>query len=305
LNKLLQLSIFSILLLVPAGAQNVLAGNGCVPPPSGMISWWPGDDNANDIVDANNGVLENGAFFAAGKVGSGFGFDGIDDMVRVPHNANQNPGAEMTVDAWINPDVISHGQSIINKRTSSNLGDGGFTFETTHSPFGPNNGLQFGIGTDVSGVVVLITGANVITTDVFQHVAATYDGSMMRIYVDGVEVASTAASGNIKPITPDLVIGRNSVIPSFDFDGIIDEVEFFNRALSTPEIQAIFNADSAGKCKIPEPPEPEPQVVGGEIIPIETTALLLAGAQTSAIWMAPLLAGTVVAATIYIKKKRN
>ena len=45
--------------------------------------------------------------------------------------------------------------------------------------------------------------------------------------------------------------------------------------------------------------------IGGEIIPIETTALLLAGAQTSAVWMAPLFAGTAGAAIIYIKKKRN
>jgi hypothetical protein len=47
------------------------------------------------------------------------------------------------------------------------------------------------------------------------------------------------------------------------------------------------------------------QAVGGIIIPIETTALLLAGAQTSAIWMAPLLFAVAGAATIYIKKKRN
>ena len=272
----------------------------CVSPPSDMISWWPGDGNANDIVDSNDGVLENGASIVAGKVDSAFSFDGADDQVRVPHNANQNPGAKMTVDAWINPDVISHGQTIINKRTGANLADGGFTFETTlDSVFGPGNGLQFGIGTTVTGVALIGTGGNVLTSGVFQHVAATYDGSMMRIYVDGAEVASGAASGDIKPISPDLVIGRNSVIPSFDFDGIIDEVELFDRALSASEIQAIFNAGSAGKCKTPNEP---PTVIGGEIIPIETTSLLLAGAQSTT-WLIPVVLSAIGIGLVLVRRK--
>ena len=285
------------MLLVPAGSQNVLAGPLCVPPPSDMISWWPGDDNANDIVDANDGVLENGAFFAAGKVGSGFGFDGVGDQVRVPHNANQNPGGQMTVDAWINPDLIGDGaQPIINKRGAGNINAGGFTFETTGI-----FGLLFSFATP-DGIFALSTGSFVLTEDVFQHVAATYDGAMMRIYVNGVVVASQAASGTILTTTADLVIGRNSVQPLSVFDGIIDEVEFFNRGLSTSEIQDIYIADDEGKCKTPNEP---PRVVGGEIIPIESTALLLAGVQTTAIWMFPVIAGAAGATAFYLKSRKN
>ncbi|MBI4451562.1 hypothetical protein HY642_06325, partial [Candidatus Woesearchaeota archaeon] len=61
---------------------------GCVEPPSGMVSWWPGDNNANDIQDGNTGTLRNGATFAAGRVGQGFSLDGVDDFVSVQHNAN-------------------------------------------------------------------------------------------------------------------------------------------------------------------------------------------------------------------------
>ena len=268
----------------------------CVSPPPDMISWWPGDGNTDDIVDSNPGVLENGASFAAGKVGSAFSFDGVDDQVRVPHSANQNAGAELTVDAWINPDVISHGQSIINKRPVTNIGDGGFTFETsqTISP----NGLQFGIGTN-TGTFLLISGSDVLTAGVFQHVAATYDGAMMRIYVDGVEVASSPASGTIKPTTTDLVIGRNIVIPSFAFDGIIDEVEFFGHALSLDEIKSIVDAGSSGKCKQESPP------VGGTIIPIDMTSLFIAGIQSGTIWMVPTLVGLAGAGLYLIKFRKN
>src|SRR5262249_51337935 len=53
----------------------------CVTPPSGMVAWWPGDGNTNDIKSNNNGALQNGATFAAGKVGQAFSFDGVDDFV--------------------------------------------------------------------------------------------------------------------------------------------------------------------------------------------------------------------------------
>ena len=69
--------------------------------PRNMVSWWPGDGDANDI-GSKSGTMQNGATFAAGKVGRGFSFDGVDDYVRVPDNPNLYPGAgSLTVDAWI------------------------------------------------------------------------------------------------------------------------------------------------------------------------------------------------------------
>ena len=58
----------------------------CVPPPASMVSWWPGDENANDIQGNNNGTLQNGATFAAGKVGQAFSFDGVNDFIEVPNS---------------------------------------------------------------------------------------------------------------------------------------------------------------------------------------------------------------------------
>jgi hypothetical protein len=55
--------LFSLIAVSQAGVET------CVQPPSGLVSWWPGDGNAEDIVDGNDGVLQNGATFADGKVG--------------------------------------------------------------------------------------------------------------------------------------------------------------------------------------------------------------------------------------------
>src|SRR4051812_4369987 len=73
----------------------------CVTPRSGLVSWWPGDGNANDIVGSNNnGTLENGATFSSGEVEQAFSFDGVDDYVVIPNIVNAWP--EGTIEAWIN-----------------------------------------------------------------------------------------------------------------------------------------------------------------------------------------------------------
>ena len=230
------------------GIVNVAAA--CTTPPPNMVAWYPGDNNSRDIAGGNNGSLQNGTTFAPGKVGQAFSFDGADDQIVVRHNANQNGGTQITIDAWINLTSSLHGQPIAQKRSASNIG--GYTFETTHSPFGPDNGLQWAIM--ISGSYhILQTPANVLTIGTFQHVAATYDGAMMRIYVDGVEKGNMAASGTIDPRTDPFVIGRNVSNLSIDWHGLIDELELFNRALSQPEIAAIANAGTAGKCKPIQP----------------------------------------------------
>ncbi len=61
----------------------------CTPPPSGMVSWWRGQDDANDSVGTNHGTMMNGATFAPGKVGQAFSFDGVDDYVELPPTASQ------------------------------------------------------------------------------------------------------------------------------------------------------------------------------------------------------------------------
>ncbi|HEX8679077.1 MAG TPA: LamG-like jellyroll fold domain-containing protein, partial [Chthoniobacterales bacterium] len=219
----------------------------CTPPPANMVLWLPGDGNADDLSSSNNdGTAMNGTTFLPGYVAQAFSFDGVDDQVTVPHNTNQNVGSQVTIDAWIYPLANKHGQTILQKRNASNTG--GYVFETTAQPAGGDNGLQWVIMINGS-YRVLQTPANVLTLNTWQHVAATYDGATMRIFVNGAERASKAESGAIDATTDPMVIGRNVANVSIAYQGLIDEVELFGRALSQAEIQAIVNAGNAGKCK--------------------------------------------------------
>ena len=95
-------------MLVSAAILGLIATNEaveqtCTPPPPNMVSWWPGEGNANDIQGSNNGTLVNGVTFAQGKVGQAFSFDGADRYVV---NVGTNPcghsgGNNFSVVTWI------------------------------------------------------------------------------------------------------------------------------------------------------------------------------------------------------------
>ena len=86
------------------------------------------------------------------------------------------------------------------------------------------------------------------------HVAQTWNGSMMILYINGVNVGNETKSGNTTIQYDDEPVllcadddGTNKFVAPLD--GIVDEAEIFDRALTQEEIQAIYDAGSDGKCK--------------------------------------------------------
>jgi uncharacterized protein (TIGR03437 family) len=209
-------------------------GGNCIQPPTGMVGWWPGDGNANDIQGANPGTLQNGATFAAGQVGQAFSFDGTDDYVSTNLDAQPSAMPNTTWDAWVFPTRVNQPlrQGIMS------IDVGGFA-----------RSVLIEAGTANFGV---FTGAGVwqpapVTLNQWQHIAVVYTTTGIRFYKNGAEFVFSGGP-NTTATTGRFQIGRFPGFPQY-FQGRIDEVEVFNRALSQAEIQAIFNAGSAGKCK--------------------------------------------------------
>src|ERR1700741_3620737 len=75
-----------------------------------------------------------------------------------------------------------------------------------------------------------------LAVNAWSHVALTWDGSIMRLYINGVEAANKARTGTLQSTTTPLRIGTNSPYGEF-FQGLIDEVRIYTRALSAAEIQ--------------------------------------------------------------------
>lgn len=219
----------------------------CTPPPAGMVSWWPGDGSPEDIRDGNDGTLQGDTTYAAGKVGQAFDFDGVDDEVTFGNGPNLTTDA-VTVDAWINPDSANGNfQTIISKWQQGPNSWGLFLVGN-----GPGTARIDGyVTTNVTGLNSS-GGAIPVGTAAYTHVAMSYSATDgLRLYVNGVQVNTTVPGNGTIVASPATVNIGDDFDDSFqrEFDGRIDEVELFNRALDGSDILAIYNAGSAGKCR--------------------------------------------------------
>jgi len=274
----------------------------CTPPPAGLVSWWPGDGNANDIVGNNPGTLVGDTTFISGKVDQAFSFDGNGDFVSVPDDNSLDLGTgDFSIDAWIKTDSTRTVNTIMDKRVDN------------RSTGGPITGYHFflftssgrlGVQMADGGFTNFISSTSVRDGE-FHHVAVTVDRDSAtggKLYVDGTTVLTfvpTSRSGSLDN-NADFLIGGHMDFPGGVFDGEIDELELYNRALSQSEIQAIFNAGIAGKCKVLDTTPSVP--VGGELIPLDSTALLLAGTYSSAAWMIPVIVSGIGFAIVIARK---
>ncbi len=234
------------------------ASGQCIPPPAGLISWWPADGNANDIQDGNDGTLVGGAGFAAGEIGSAFVFGGVSaDGVVVPDapSLDFGTGDDLSIDAWILAEVSGSSgvRDIVDKRDAPNvitavgyalfLFNGRLGFQLADAP------LAAGAHTNFVSPGPDLRDGN------FHHVAVTVDRSSStggKLYVDGVVVFTfdpTVEPGDLSNNKP-LLIGKHPTVGfSGAYRGRIDEVEIFDRALLASEILDIFLAN-CGKCKV-------------------------------------------------------
>ena len=219
----------------------------CVLTPTGLVAWWSAEGNANDRVGTNNGTLRGGATFVPGKVGEAFDFDGS-GSVLVPDSPALRFTNGMTVEAWVYPRAWGAFREIVSKWFGA---AGQLSFTTSIEPSGRAYFLVSSDGQtsslDVDYAIVYTTGT--VPLNQWSHFAATYDGAWLRIYLNGVLENQGPWAKGIFPGTAPLVIGE--CYSESLFNGLIDEPSLYNRALSTSEIAAIYQADSAGKCAGP------------------------------------------------------
>jgi hypothetical protein len=258
----------------------VNSGIPCFGPPPDIASWWAGEANANDAIGVNNGTLMNGAGFASGIVGQAFSFDGVNDHVRIPDHPSLHFSNGLTIECWLFPTDVSAYHEVVSKwdmvgavnqmsYTSGIQPDGTFGF--TLSPSGS------------AASMILVKSTNAVPVNQWTHVAGTYDGSSVRVYINGVMQNQASYNLGIFPGTNALGIGAaiGGGAPGDAislFKGKIDEISLYSRALSASEIQSIVAAGSSGKCKIPVPPTIASQPASRTVI-VGSSATFAVGAS--------------------------
>jgi chitodextrinase len=222
----------------------------------------------------NNGTLFGPSWAPTGKSGGALSFDGVDDLVTVADAASLDLSTGMTLEAWVRPTTNASWRTVVTKEQAGNLVYGLFSNSDTTQP-----SSIVSIGSNPIQDIVRAPGALALST--WQHLATTYDGSTLRLYVDGVQVGTRTVSGAMPNSTGPLQIGGNRVWSEW-FQGQIDDLRVYSRALSAAEIQNNMTTPVAP----PPPPAPAdtqaPSVPGGPAMGGGTqTSLTLSWAASS------------------------
>jgi hypothetical protein len=216
-----------------------------------MLAWWPGDGDVTDFWENYNGIFINSPSYTIGKVDQCFHFTGS-NWVQVNDQDVWTLGTSpFTIDLWVKFDyILGRSPFIAHDEAGGPSNKWIFWYDAGghRPPYGP--ALRFHIYNPSVAYIPIDTIVyypwNPVV-GVWYHVAVTREGFIYNLYIDGVNVKTEDHSYPLPNPNAPLTIGKAE---AFTFRGDIDEVEIFNRALTSLEVKSIYEAGSAGKCKI-------------------------------------------------------
>jgi len=212
------------------------------PGDEGLVAYYAFENNADDGSGSGlAGTMVGDPVFVEGLAdyGMALDFDGIDDVVEL---GKFDVIGQITLAAWIRADDFEINDARVISKANEWGGNDHWWMLSTIS----ETSLRFRLKTDDGQDTATLISDPVLWAGVWAHVAVTWDGGMMRIYKDGVEVASQEKGGTAVAVDPDISVAIGSQpsdafatdpvrVVKF-FDGLIDEAHIYERALSDGEL---------------------------------------------------------------------
>ncbi len=198
----------------------------CAPPPPDMTAWWPLNGDLTDIQGGFNASSSGGANFGVGEVAQGIDLDGTSGTVTA--TGVPDPVSSFSFDSWV---FWRGGAGTIVSRTGSYL-------LTTDA----SGALSLSLN---GGTTTASSSSGALPSNEWAHVAVTYNGSQALVWVNGSFVF-VANGSRVASATP---LSFGSKQGTGFFNGLLDEIELFSRALTSNEVVYIYGAADAGKCR--------------------------------------------------------
>ena len=225
---------------------NVVVLNTVAQVPAGLVAGYSfdagsGTSAADSSGKGNTGTLANTTWTTSGKFGGALSFNGTSSRVIFPDNTTLDLTNAMTLSAWVYPTSAgANWRTVILKENTSDL---------VYALYGSSN-TSFPQGMRVAGAVTNAASAtSAPALNTWTHLAVTYDGANLRMYVNGVQTGVVAATGNMANSALPLRIGGNAIWGEY-FTGRIDEVRVFNRALAASEVTTMMNTPVASTATV-------------------------------------------------------
>jgi len=218
----------------------------------GLVAAYSFDEGSGTSVrdasgSGNNGTTSNATWTTAGRLGGALVFNGSSALVTVPGTTSLRLSAAMTLEAWVKPTAVnSQWRDVIYKGS-----DDYYLEATSTSSARPAAGGTFAPDN--------VYGSSAIPVNAWTHLAATYDGATLKLYVNGTLASSTSQIARIAVSGGPLQIGGDSGAGQY-FAGAIDEVRIYSTAISDAQIRADMNTPigAGGQTPTPTPAPPSP-----------------------------------------------
>ncbi len=183
--------------------------------------------------------------WGTGRFGGALSFNGTSSWVTVPDSASLDLTNRLTLEAWVNPVQLTGAwRTVIFKQTTTGMAYALYGANSANRPLG-----QVNIGGEQNAI-----GPAALPLNAWTHLAATYDGATVRLFVNGTQVATKPQTGNAAVSTGVLRIGGNSIWTAERFRGLIDEVRIYDRALTAAEVQSDMTTPVAPPATDTQPP---------------------------------------------------
>jgi len=228
-------------------------------------AWWRFDEGTGSTTVESIGgrpsqINGNKALWAAGVCGTSLVFDGYPSVVVHPQADTPAISGPFTLEAWVAIQAYPWNWCPIVHRSQ---------WESSGWWLGIDEEGHLSLKASIGGSWRSATSSASVGLYKWVHVAGTYDGETMRVYIDGSERGSTGASGSVSATSADLKIGKGRDMPptmpirdgyecSYAIDGAIDEVRIYNRALSGAEVLGRYNATRPAALAVSNPPAQKP-----------------------------------------------
>ncbi len=215
--------------------------------PNDFAAYWRFEFDTKDITEINNGTFIGGTeTYEPGILGQAIRLNGNEQYIDVGDGTTKITGP-ITISAWAKTDTTSTRQAII--------GRGSYDTSQVHHQYNLWFNLPSGyIRSEISNGLTKFkvnTDPYFVQSNTWYHAVSVWDGSKMHLYVNGLLVDSIDAPlANLNDKTDNTLIGTKGAY-TYWFDGLLDEIMLYSRALSTAEIEQIYASQSSN------PPEPE------------------------------------------------
>lgn len=209
---------------------------------NGLIGFWKMDETSGssigDLLVTGKGTA-SGTNIATGKIGSARSFNGSTDYISIPSFRGVASGSQISFGAWFNPSKIDNTQNIIlDASVVPNVAP------VIRLEISGNNRINTLVGNGsgwCSGFINTVMGGPTLTPNTWYHAIAVWNGSALKLYLNGSEVASVSSACTLGALNA-LTIGRYVGAVGYEFPGLIDEAGIWNRALSVTEVSQLYNS---------------------------------------------------------------